>query len=229
MLQLACCQSKCRCVRQTLISVFQICAGSVALGACVHNASLCVQIQCVTKLYQSHYTAPKSLRMEDGPLEPSACALPQDLISLNDTEEQARWNQLSEVELQQEVLRYRASLQSLARDLASAGGPANGQPLDGALLSAHSVRNRAFSPHWSDEFYSFDVPIQLLRGQNLYARCKGWQRRCRRTGRCRLPGRIRRRSAPVRVAGACYADAVHMQCRRLHCTLACAVQGCTYT
>lgn len=80
--------------------------------------------------------------MEDGPLEPSACALPQDLISLDDTEQQARWHQFSEVELQQEVLRYRASLQSLARDLASAGGPADGQPLDGALPLAHSVRNR---------------------------------------------------------------------------------------
>lgn len=76
--------------------------------------------------------------MEDGPLEPSACAPPQDLIALDDSKEQARWNQLSETELQQEVLRYRASLQSLARDLASAGGPANGQTLDGAHLTAHS-------------------------------------------------------------------------------------------
>jgi hypothetical protein len=91
--------------------------------------------------------------MEDGPLEPSACALPQDLISLDDTEEQARWNQLSEVELQQEVLRYRASLQSLAWDLASAGGPTNGQPLDGAHWMANTVRNNGSRSRRRDTTY----------------------------------------------------------------------------
>jgi hypothetical protein len=106
-------------------------------NVCVHNAGLRVQIRRNVILVHIATDTIQPLRMEDGPQDPPAhCAPPQDLIALDDAEEQARWNQLSEVELQQEVLRYRASLQSLAQDLASAGGPANGQPLDGVHLMA---------------------------------------------------------------------------------------------
>lgn len=55
-----------------------------------------------------------------------APAPPHDLLSIDDATAQARWEQLNEEELQQEIARYRTSLQSLAQDLASAGGAANG-------------------------------------------------------------------------------------------------------
>ena len=54
----------------------------------------------------------------------------------------------------------------------------------------------------ADETRSNSVSVQMcnLRGQNLCVRCERWQWR-RRTRRCRLPGRICRRFAPLRVAG----------------------------
>lgn len=65
--------------------------------------------------------------------------LARELLSVDDATALAGWEQLNEEELQQEVARYRASLQSLATDLASAGVSANLQNGDrsGARHDAH--------------------------------------------------------------------------------------------
>jgi hypothetical protein len=79
--------------------------------------------------------------MEDGQQEqsPPAPAAPLNLITLDDAKEHARWNELSEEELQQEIAQYRIRLESLAKDRASAGAAVNGQSCDGVHLDAHSI------------------------------------------------------------------------------------------
>jgi hypothetical protein len=75
--------------------------------------------------------------MADGQPEHIA-APPQDLVALADAEEQARWNNLSEEELHQEIAQYRTRLQSLAQDLASASVAPSEQIGGGVCSCTHS-------------------------------------------------------------------------------------------
>lgn len=82
---------------------------------------------------------PDPLPMEqDGQEEPSPAPPAQDLLSIDDAAAQARWEQLGEEELQREIARYRTSLQSLAKDLASVTVAANTRHGGGATFDVHS-------------------------------------------------------------------------------------------
>lgn len=70
---------------------------------------------------------------QEGDQQPAQSAAPAvDLLSVDDAAAQARWQQLGEQELQDEIARYRTSLQSLAQDLASAAAAPGGQTGDRA-------------------------------------------------------------------------------------------------
>lgn len=82
---------------------------------------------------------------QEGEQQPTQAAAPaDDLLSIDDAAAQARWQQLGEQELQDEIARYRTSLQSLAQDLASAATAPGGQA--GHRAGACRISN-ASTPH----------------------------------------------------------------------------------